>query len=200
MKTAAASPRWLGWLGWLPNALSAGRLVMAPLLIVFVFLDSRTLFLIALIIALVSDMIDGAVARALGVSSVLGAKLDSWGDFALYVTVPIGVAFLWTDLVTRELPWAIALVASFLIPVALGFIKFHRLTSYHTYAAKVVAFVVPITGVILLLGGSSWPFRIGVIVLVLSALEEVALTLTLPAWRANVGSILQIRRERRSHT
>ena len=183
-------------LWWLPNALSAGRLAMAPLIVVCVWFQAHTLFLVALTIAVLSDAVDGAVARAIGESSTLGAKLDSWGDFALYLTVPIGVAFLWPDLVARERPWVIALIAAFLIPVSLGFLKYHRLTSYHTYLAKTVAVVVPFTGVVLLLDGPAWPFHVGVVLLGISALEEVALTLTLPVWRANVGSILHVMRER----
>jgi CDP-diacylglycerol--glycerol-3-phosphate 3-phosphatidyltransferase len=183
-------------LRWLPNALSAGRLAMVPVLIACVYLQSRTAFIVALTVALLSDAVDGAVARALNVSSELGAKLDSWGDAALYLTVPIGAALLWPEVVENEWPWLLALIAAFILPIALGFLKYRKLTSYHTIAAKVVAFAVPLGAAPLLLGGTPWPFRLAVVLLVISALEEVLLTLTLREWRSNVGSIVLVWKER----
>lgn len=187
-------------LQWLPNALSASRLATVPVLVLCVWLHARTGFLVALAVTLASDVVDGCVARVLRATSLRGAKLDSWGDGALYITVPAGVALLWPEVVAREWPWVVALVASYLVPVTLGFAKFRRLTRYHPIAAKAAAVAVAAAAGLLLLGGPGWPFHLAVILLMVSALEEIALTLMLPAWQANVGSFWHVWRARAPRT
>jgi cardiolipin synthase len=67
----------------LPNILSLGRLVSAPLLVWLILIgDYRVAFWVFLIAAL-SDGVDGFLARLLGQRSVLGSLLDPVADKAL---------------------------------------------------------------------------------------------------------------------
>ena len=79
-------------------------------------------------------------------------------------------------------------------PIVLGYLKYGRLTAYHTYGAKLSAVVVGASALVLFGGGPPLPFRIATWVLVLAELEEIAITTILPEWRANVPSILHARR------
>ncbi|MBS1107356.1 MAG: CDP-alcohol phosphatidyltransferase [Deltaproteobacteria bacterium] len=81
-----------------------------------------------------------------------------------------------------------------MFPIALGYLKYGRLTSYHTYGAKLSAVVVGASALALFAGGSPLPFRIATWVLVLAELEEIAITTILPEWRSNVPSVLHARR------
>jgi CDP-diacylglycerol--glycerol-3-phosphate 3-phosphatidyltransferase len=175
----------------LPNLLSAFRLVMVPVLLWLAWHGHGTAFLLAFGAALASDVADGFVARRTGTSSELGAKLDSWGDLANYLVLPISAWWLWPERILAQLALvAIALVA-FLAPTLVGFLKFRRLTSYHTRAAKLSAIVMG-SGLLLYLGaGVVWLFQIAVILLVIEAIEEIAITTVLPEWRANVPSIFE---------
>jgi hypothetical protein len=78
------------------------------------------------------------------------------------------------------------------------FLKFRRLTSYHTYGGKLSAIVVAVAVIVFFANGPGWPFRIAMPIVILACLEEIAITAALPARRANVSSFwhaLQIRRE-----
>lgn len=177
-----------------PNLLSGLRIVLVPVNLWLAWMGLGTAFLIVFTASLLSDLVDGYVARKLNQESELGAKLDSWGDFATYLSAPLCVWWLWPDLIRREGLYIAVLLASLLIPSALGFLKYGLLTSYHTYGAKLCSVLLGATGLLLLLDGPPLPFRIAVGVLVLAELEEVAITTLLPEWRSNVPTVWHARR------
>jgi phosphatidylglycerophosphate synthase len=178
----------------IPNALSALRLVLAPVLVWLAWTGEQRLFLVMLTISLLSDLTDGWFARRFDQATHLGTLLDSYGDFATYMTVPVCAWWLWPDLIRREAWYAAAIVAAYVFPIVLGYLKYGRLTAYHTYGAKLSAVVVGASALVLFAGGPPLPFRIATWVLVLAELEEIAITTILPTWRANVPSILHARR------
>lgn len=173
----------------LPNILSALRLLSVPVLAFLAWADLGTEFTILFVCALLTDLADGYLARRLGAESELGARLDSWGDFAVYTATPVCAWMLWPDLILRELPYVLIVVASFTAPVAVGFIKYRRLTSYHTWGAKLSAVLMGASAVLLFTGSTPWPFRVSTGILVLAQLEEIAITIILPALHSNVPTV-----------
>lgn len=182
----------------IPNVLSGLRLVLAPVLLYLAWTGQPTPFLVALVCSLLSDLFDGYFARRFDQATHLGTLLDSYGDFATYMTVPLCAWWLWPDLIRREAWYAAAVVASYVFPIVLGYLKYGRLTAYHTYGAKLSAVVVGASALALFAGGPPLPFRIATWVLVLAELEEIAITTILPEWRTNVPSVLHARRLLRS--
>jgi cardiolipin synthase len=171
------------------NLVTACRIVLAPILLLFVWNDMEHWFLGCLVVALVSDIVDGQLARRLNLASELGARLDSWADLLTYCSVSLATYWLRPDLVsTLRVPF-IAAVASYAIPVIIGFVKFRGLTSYHTLMAGISAQLLGAYAIVLFARGPMLPFRVAVCVLVLAELEEIAISLVLPAPRANVRSL-----------
>src|ERR1041385_5947085 len=113
-----------------PNTLSALRIVLAPVQLVLAKNGMHDAFLACLTVTLVSDILDGKLARWWRQTSEFGAKLDSWGDLATYTTVPVCAVWLRPDIVAAEAPLFWAVVAAHVVPVAIGFAKFRALTSY----------------------------------------------------------------------
>jgi CDP-diacylglycerol--glycerol-3-phosphate 3-phosphatidyltransferase len=182
----------------IPNALSALRLVLAPVLLWLAWTGQGTAFLVTLAVSLLSDLVDGWVARRFDQATALGTLLDSWGDLVTFVAVPVCAWWLWPDLIRREGVTVAALVAAYVFPIALGYLKYGRLTSYHTYGAKLSAVVVGSSALVLFLEGPPEPFRIATAILVLAELEEIAITTILPDWHANVPSVFHAQRLLRS--
>lgn len=184
----------------IPNVLSGFRLASVPVLLALAWGDYEKMFLVLLVCALLTDIADGYLARRLHQESELGARLDSWGDFALYISTPLSAWWLWPELIVREAPYVAVVLASFVLPILIGFVKYQRLTSYHTWGAKLSAILMGCTTLLLFAGGPACPFHFSAAVLVLTQIEEIAITLVLSKWRSNVPSLVHaLRIARKEH-
>jgi len=173
----------------LPNMITSSRFVMAPILFAMAWLQRPMLFLTILAFALLTDCVDGLVARRLGQLTDFGARLDSWADFATYMTMPVCAWWLWPDVMRREGPFVAAVLASYLVPVLFGLCKYRRLPSHHTWGAKTSAVMMGTSVVILFSGLSPWPFRLATPFTVMASVEDMAITAILPRWQANVPTV-----------
>ena len=99
--------RWLTW----ANGLTASRLVAAPLLALAILREAHGVALLIFVAAVLTDLLDGRVARHFGEASSLGGVLDHATD-AAFVTVGTG-ALGCAGEVPQILPWLIA--AAFLL-------------------------------------------------------------------------------------
>ena len=144
----------------LANGLTAFRLLIAaPALVILALAGWREGFLWLLVASFTSDFLDGTVARLTGGITGFGARLDSWADGAAYCAIAIGVALLWPRLVAREWPAMLSIIASFMLPGALGYLKFRRFTSYHTLLVKAAVGGTAVALLLALWGGPVWPRR-----------------------------------------
>ena len=64
----------------IPNVLSVYRLCISPFIFATLLLDKNTLFTVLLSISLVTDILDGFIARQFNMMTKIGAKLDSIAD------------------------------------------------------------------------------------------------------------------------
>ena len=182
----------------LPNLLSTLRLALVPLLLVLAWSGHAKLFLACLLASLITDATDGLLARRLNLTTKLGAKLDSWADFITALALPWCAWWLRPDVIRQEGLYIGAGIFCYLAAILVGFCKFKRLTSYHTWGAKLSALLFGAAVVVLFAGGPGWLFRIVMPIVVLTSLEEIAITAALPKPRTNVPSLwhaLKIRRQ-----
>ncbi|MCJ7599923.1 MAG: CDP-alcohol phosphatidyltransferase family protein [Desulfobulbaceae bacterium] len=179
------------------NILSVSRLFISPLLLFLAWKSRHDLFLFFVILALVTDLLDGYFARKYQQVTELGARLDSLGDMAIYLIVPLSVWWLWPQIIIREAQYVSTALISFIIPVVVGYAKFRCLTSYHTRGAKLSAVLLSSSILLMLLGGPAWPFHIATVIFVMAEVEELCITALLPRWQADVPSVFHALRIRR---
>jgi CDP-diacylglycerol--glycerol-3-phosphate 3-phosphatidyltransferase len=170
----------------LPNAFTATRLALVPVLLLLAAAGNPNAFVAVLAIAFATDAIDGWLARRFRLESPLGAKLDSRADMALWLSLPIATWLLRPDFVHAEAASIGVLLASLALPLGAGLAKFGRVPSYHTWLAKGTAIVLSGAMLSIYLNGPLWPFRLAALLAVLSAIEEVLITALLPALHADV--------------
>ena len=174
----------------LPNLLSLTRLACAPLMVALAFgTGSRAWFFTLFGTALLTDALDGFLARRLQAESDLGRRLDSWGDYAMTAAVVVGIWRLWPEVVQRESPWLLTTLAGCFAIVAYGLIRWRRVLGYHTWLAKGIAIVLPPAVVIMLVGWSAWPFHGAVVLQVLCGLEEMVIAFLLPGFSGPMPSL-----------
>lgn len=180
-----------------PNVLSLSRIAAAPLMLAAAWQANQAAFLWLASFCMASDIVDGKIARWLGQTSEVGARLDSWADVAMLAAGPVCCWWLRPDLVRTEAVFVAIVVGGYATAIVVGYAKYGRLTSYHTRAATLAAYLVGAGAILAIGGGSTWLFRIGAVVVACAELEEVAISWTLTEWRANVRSLadaLEIRR------
>ena len=122
----------------IPDLLSMSRIVLClPLLMV----DTMTVpFWVIYLIAGLTDMIDGFLARRWDVESKFGARLDSLADFVFVIAVGYKL-FPWLKLPTA-LWMMIGLIALIKVINAISsFVVKHRVAFLHTKANKLTGFL-----------------------------------------------------------
>ena len=154
--------------------------------------DGPVPFFTVLSLMLLSDVLDGLLARWLHQTSVLGAKLDSYGDYATYLAVALGAWLQWPERIEREAYVILFAVAVFILPALVSIIKFRRFASYHTLITKISAVLMSLGIFALLLFDLSWPLYIAVGMLAVEAVENIAITLALDAPRTDIRSYFDL--------
>jgi phosphatidylglycerophosphate synthase len=180
-----------------PNLLSALRIGCAPLLLLLAWRGATGAFLALFALGLASDVLDGVLARRLGQESAFGARLDQWGDFALWVALPLGALWLWPEVLAREAGWVVLSLLCLLLPTALGWLKYREVPGYHTWSAKASSLGMGIAVPLLLIFDVAWPFRAAALFLLVAAVDETGITLLLPECRHDVASLFHAARLRR---
>ncbi|HXZ91810.1 MAG TPA: CDP-alcohol phosphatidyltransferase family protein [Burkholderiales bacterium] len=173
----------------LPNALSLLRIALAPVLVALAWRDAHAAFAACFALCLLTDIADGQIARRFNLTTELGARLDSWGDVLTYLAVLPGLFWLHPQFVSDARVALGAVVASYLIPIGAGFIKYRQLTSYHTRLATVAAYALGASLLIIFAGGPPLAFYLAALIIFASQVEELAITAVLPGWQANVPSL-----------
>jgi CDP-diacylglycerol--glycerol-3-phosphate 3-phosphatidyltransferase len=154
-------------------------------------------FLLLFALGLLTDFLDGVLARRWGQETDFGATLDQWGDFALWVALPFGAWWLWPEILRREALYVIVALVCLLAPTAIAFLKYREVPGYHTRSAKLSSVLMGVAVPLLLLFDFPWPFRIAALWQVVAAVDETGITLILPECRHDVPSLFHAARLRR---
>ena len=177
-------------LSYLPSLLIGMRFTIAPLL-VFDALDHKTSywFIIGYVIAVLSDIFDGIIARRLKVSTTQLRQADSWADICLYLCVAISAWLVYAQVIIDFRLPLLSAIAIQLILFAISLIKFCKFPSFHTYTAKAWGLALLAATIGLFGFGYANTLWLAIILCWLNSLEEIAMTLLLPTWQCDVLSI-----------
>ena len=179
----------------IPNILSSFRIIAAPILLILAWMGYLNLFVSLLITALLSDFADGFIARKFKASSNLGAKLDTIGDQAIYLTLPLCAWWLWPQIFKEEFWFILMILMAYIIPILAGLAKFRTLPTYHTWSSKISGIITPIAILALVIFEFKLAFRIVAILQIIIACESIIITVRLPMMQSNVKSIWHVNRQ-----
>lgn len=122
-----------------------------------------------------SDLADGLIARAIKQQSNLGAKLDSMADAAFFIAIAIAVV---PAVVIPSWIWICVIVTAFIRAAVywIGYKKYRTFSALHTYANKVTGGFLLGTPVLYAVLGVTATGVILCLLAVLSACEELLIT------------------------
>lgn len=177
----------------LPNAISAARLAATPVLLAAVLLRHAGFFTWLLFACLLSDILDGLIARGFHLTSKLGAALDSAADAATMLIAIVGVIVFERPFVHAHLAGILLVVILYCVEMIAAFLRYGRLSSFHTLFARIAAYAGGIfVQVLFFWGYQGWLFHIAVAAYAVSSIEELVLIGLLPTWQSDVGGVYRV--------
>jgi phosphatidylglycerophosphate synthase len=165
------------------------------------FKPDRFAFAACLVVAFLSDIFDGILARRLGVATANLRSLDSAADSAFYIAATFAVWHLQPSAITERWVPLLALAALEIGRYALDYAKFRREASYHMWSSKLWGIALFAGFMSLLAFGSDGVLVDLMIYLGIAVdLEGIAISLVLVRWQADVPTLyhaLRLRKDSR---
>jgi len=180
----------------LPNQLTASRLLLLPVLWVLALLDQPVWLGIGVMVASITDMLDGYLSRRWNQTSAFGARLDALADHLLAISTTLWLVLLRPFFFREQMGPLIAWSVFALLVLAVSWLKFRRAVNLHLYTSKAAVILAFLFGVPLLILGrySHLQFWVTLGVCTLAAAESLAIILTRDRVDENIGSILRKRK------
>ena len=158
-----------------PNFLSLDRLLSFPFVMYLAFSNNERLFAIFLIINLITDALDGIIARMFHVQTELGARLDAFADIGMYISAITGVfVFKAADFAPHLLSLYIY-IGFFACSVLISLLKFKRFPSLHLYSSKTGGYLQGIFFFVLFIFEfNMWFYYFVIILAILAFCEQIS--------------------------
>jgi cardiolipin synthase len=193
-EVAAAPPS----LWTVPTLLSFYRLLAAPLMLGLVVRGDASLFTPLFLVSLISDILDGLIARVFHLQTPFGARLDSWADIA---TTLVGLAgllrFAWPA-IAAHLPWLLSFVVLAQLLNLAMLLKFGRIVGLHTYSYKLAAYLQGAAALLLLWTGQwSWLCDLAIAWGLVACVEELLIVRVMDEPLTDVKGLWWVLRQRR---
>jgi len=124
-----------------PNALSLYRLLVFPVILFMALTDRQEPYVVLLCISLISDALDGSIARRFNLQTKFGAALDNLADMCTYAVAVLGLfVFKWTEIEPHA--WILYLFFGvFVLSYIVAFARFGKIPGLHLYSAVSAGYV-----------------------------------------------------------
>ena len=170
-----------------------------PLLIGFAWTGRERLFAIFFAVNLVTDILDGLIARAFKQSTRLGARLDSLADLSTYLTAFVGIYFFkWPDL-RDHAALLFTAISFYLATFAVSFLRFRKFPSLHLYSCKIGAYLQGFFFFALFVWGFNlWLFRAALMWGIVSWIEEIIVLMLQKQLKSDARGLFWVLKSRAS--
>ena len=167
------------------------RLLAAPVLIYLIIVGNLELYKWMLPLSFFTDLIDGYLARKYKAISVFGSRLDSIADDLTIVAAIIGVFAFKMDFVKEQKLLVGIMLVLYLAQTISALIRYRKISSFHTYIAKIAAIFQGVFLILLFIGTQAIVplFYTAAFFTIADLAEEIALVLLLPKWEADVKGL-----------
>jgi CDP-diacylglycerol--glycerol-3-phosphate 3-phosphatidyltransferase len=182
-----------------PLLLTAARALLAPVVVLLAWFDpDRAAFGACLVLAFLSDVFDGIVARRLGVATPGLRRLDSLADTLFYAAAVCAAWRLYPAVIADHAAALLTLAALEIARYAFDLAKFRREASYHMWSSKLWGIVLFVGFFALLALGRSGPeVALAIYVGIVADVEGLAISVVLRRWEPDVPTLVHALRRRR---
>jgi CDP-diacylglycerol--glycerol-3-phosphate 3-phosphatidyltransferase len=185
-----------------PPLLIALRVALGPTLLWLTHIGAPSGWIaLALLVAFISDIFDGVIARQLKIATpalrIADSRADAWYFGWILLT-------LWQtrcQLLRPYLFWIALQLGLQIFSYLYDYVKYRRITSLHAYSAKLwgITLFLAIYALLIYRSASPW-IGLAIGAGIISFVDALAIKLLLPGWQHDVASCFHAYRLRRSQS
>lgn len=179
-----------------PNLLSLYRLLVFPVILFMALTGREEEFVILICISLVSDILDGNIARIWKLQTNFGAALDNLADVFTFAMALLGLfIFKWTEIGPHA--WLLYIfLAVFVLSYVVGFSRFGKIPGLHLYGAVIAGYLQGVFFFVLFVFGFyEWFYYLAVGWGALAYLEKILVLFKLDDIRIGVKGLYWLMQE-----
>jgi len=181
----------------IPNFLSFYRLIAFPYILWLTTSGNEHLFAIFLTVNLITDVLDGFIARTFKCETELGARLDSIADIGTYILAVTGVFVFKSKEIEPYLGLFVFFISLFFLADVVSLIKFRRFSSFHLYSWKIGGYFQGIFFIVLFtIGFYEFLFYLILFWGILAFVEHIIIQLIINEMRSNVKGLYWVLKEK----
>jgi CDP-diacylglycerol--glycerol-3-phosphate 3-phosphatidyltransferase len=176
----------------IPVLLILFRLILAPIILglaYFIGENAKLTIIILMYLGLISDILDGIIARKSNTSSAQLRRMDSQTDMIFWFSLGLSTWILYPKLISDNstVIWTILIMEIACYVISL--LKFKRESAHHNFLSKFwgITLLVAFTSLI----GFNYagvPFDLAIFFGLISHVDRILITLILPKWTHDIPS------------
>ena len=183
-----------------PNFLSAYRIAVVPAILFAILNGHRMAFAWLILVSLVTDILDGMLARRWHQETRLGTWLDSVADLLTYFLALLGMIVLEGPFIRAHGIEIGLLVGFYLASEIVSIARFHRPIAMHLYSSKLTGVAQGVFFAVYFLYAYVPAVFYAMIALgILNNVEEIIVLCLLDEVRLNARGLYWVLKERRVH-
>lgn len=176
----------------IPKLLILFRLLLAPIILALSYQlgeISKIYIVILMYLGLLSDILDGIIARKQNISSEKLRRMDSQTDMVFWLSIGFSTWILYPQLISDNSISITLILAMEVACYVISFFKFKKETCTHAFLSKLwgLSLLAAFTSLI----GFNYagiPFSIAIIMGLVSHIDRILITLILPKWTHDIPS------------
>ncbi len=176
----------------IPISLILFRFLMAPVILglaYFIGESAKPIILLLMYLGLISDILDGIIARKQNLSTEKLRRLDSQTDMIFWLSIGFATWILYPQLISDNSIAIWAILAMEISVYAISILKFKRETCTHAFLSKLWGITLLITFTSLIgFNHAGIPFIVAIIMGLISHVDRILITLILTEWTHDIPS------------
>jgi CDP-diacylglycerol--glycerol-3-phosphate 3-phosphatidyltransferase len=179
-----------------PNFLSFYRLLTFPLIVWFIYTGEEKMFAIFLCVNLVTDILDGLIARSFNLQTKFGARLDSLADNGTFIAAFIGIFTFKIHDFAKSIWMLWTFIGFFVLGLLISFIKFRQFPTLHLYTTKIGGYVQGFFIFVLFAWSyNEYLFYVAMIIGYISHIEEIIILMISNAMKTDAKGLYWVLKE-----
>ncbi len=165
---------------------------MAPVILglaYFIGESSKPVILVLMYLGLISDILDGIIARKQHLSTAKLRRFDSQADMIFWLSIGFATWILYPQLISDNKIAIWAILAMEISVYVISILKFKRESCTHAFLSKLwgITLLIAFTSLIGF-NHAGIPFYAAIIMGLISHVDRILITLILPAWTHDIPS------------